>query len=184
MPVLTALRNKTPNVVVLTPDPADPKTYLTFEAADDPSGGDCQYVPEATAVNSPAIVKAILHEILETIEAFSPEAQQSFQQQMTVAKAQRERAAQAVQDSLLRDNERDMIGVHCIGPGATAGTKCDVAIPMKAEAIRSVPPLCARHRDLAPQYIPTDHFDAEKSQHSTEWVRAQLGERKREGDPV
>lgn len=184
MPVLTALRNKTPNVVVLTPDPSDPKSYLTFEAAGDPGGGDCQYIPESTAVNSPPIVKAILHEILETVDQFSPEAQQSFQQQMAVAKQQRERASQAVQDSLLRENERDMIGVHCIGPGATSASKCDVPIPMKAEAIRSTPPLCARHRELAPQYIPTDHFDAEKSEHKTEWVRAQLGERKREGDPV
>lgn len=183
MPVqLATLRNMTPNVVVLTPDPSDSKTYLTFEAAGDPTGGDYQYVTEDVAATSPVIVKAILHEILENVSPFSEDAKQSFEAQLEVARMQRRKASQAIQDSLQRGDERDMLGVTCIGPGTAPGTPCGAHVAMRVETVRTIPPLCARHTPLVREYVPTDHFDGEK--HTTQWIRSTLGERKREGDPV
>lgn len=181
---LVALRNKTPNIVVVTPNPADPKTYLTFEAYGDPSGGDFQYLPEETAVSSPPIVKAIIHETLEMTDELSDEAQASFQQQMRVVKTQRERAAQAIQDSLSRGDDREMLGMPCVGPGTVPGGSCGMTVPMKVETSRTVPPLCPTHAPLLPKFVPTDHFDRDRNEVTTRWAMMGMTERKREGDPV
>jgi len=180
MPVgqLVALRNKTRGVLVLTPDPSDPKAYLEFQAYEDPGGADYQYVSEQVAANSPPIVKAILHQILEMPEdTLSPDVQASFRQQMEVAQAQKARAAEAVLKSIERTEHRDLVGTPCVGPGTTSGTFCGQSVPVREGESRESAPLCPQHKGLAQEFVPFDDFDGEK--HNVRWVRARLGERER-----
>lgn len=179
MPVgqLVALRNKKNGVTVLTPDRSDPRNYLEFQAAGDPSGGDVQYVSEELAASS-AAVKAILHGVLELEEdTMSPAVAQAFQQQMQVAKRQREQAEAQIAATIERTENTDIVGESCVGPGERADKPCGASVPMREKALRDTPPLCVRHQPLAGEYVPTVDWDGDKQ--VTKWFRSGMAERER-----
>jgi len=180
MPVaqLVALRNLKRGVVVLTPDPRDPKTYLEFQAAGDPGGGDVHYISEE-AMTLPAVVKGILHGTFAMEEdTLSEIVAQSFQAQMVVAQRQREQAEQQIAASITRTDNKDLLGTPCVGPSIQPGKACGESVAIREQELKETPPLCPRHVSMAGEYIPTDDFDGEK--HITRWTRATLGARERE----
>ncbi len=180
MPVgqLVALRNKKNGVTVLTPDRSDPRNYLEFQAAGDPGGGDVQYVSEESAA-SPACVKAILHDVLELeTDTMSPAVAQAFQQQMRVAKQQREQAEAQVALTIERTENTDIVGQDCVGPGDRPGKSCGASVPVREAALKDAAPLCPRHSALTAEYVPTVDYNGDKQ--TTRWIRSRMTERERE----
>jgi hypothetical protein len=57
------LSNPSNGVVVVTPDPDRPKSYLRFEGAGDEAGGDVQFVSRETAL-LPPLVRAVRNGVL------------------------------------------------------------------------------------------------------------------------
>ncbi|MFI0967082.1 hypothetical protein ACH4S8_37710 [Streptomyces sp. NPDC021080] len=55
--------NPSAEVVVLTPDADKPKTYLRFEGAGDIEGGDVQFLPRDTVLQTP-FIKAVKRGVL------------------------------------------------------------------------------------------------------------------------
>lgn len=185
MPVgqLVALRNKKDGVTVLTPVFSDPRTYLEFQAAGDPSGGDVQYVSEEL-VNTPACVKAIQHGVLELeSDTMSEEIRNAFEQQMRVARQQRQQAEAAVAASIDRPENRDLVGETCVGPGERPGVQCGVSVPRRERSVQDTAPLCTRHADLVTQYVRVEdnsyHADG-SSQKGYRWLRTHIENRERE----
>lgn len=184
MPVgqLIALRNLKNGVTVLTPDFSDSRNYLEFQAAGDPSGGDLQYVSEKLTT-TPAVVKALQHGVLalET-DTMSPDVKAAFDQQMMVARQQRERAEAAVAASIDRPENRDIVGETCIGPGERDGSPCGASIAMRDRAQMDTAPLCARHSHLAMEYTRTENNsynpDGTSSKGYT-WFRTRIDPRER-----
>lgn len=183
VPQLVALRNMMNGVTVLTPYFNDPKTYLEFQAAGDPGGGDVQYISEELAA-SPACVKAVMHGTLalET-DTMSPEVAQAFQNQMRVARQQREKAQSQIADTIERTENRDLVGETCVGPGDRPGSECGAQVAVRDRAQRDTAPLCSRHEDLASQYVAVEdnsyHPDGD-SKKGYRWLRTHIGKRERE----
>lgn len=178
MPVgqLLALRNMKKGVTVLTPDPREPKNYLEFQAAGDPAGGDTHYVSEETAI-LPAVAKGIQNGIFELEEdALNGPAATAFQRQKEAARRAQEQAERAIQDTIVRTENRD-IGAHdCIGPSTKGGKVCGTQVPMSDEAIKDSPPLCPMHKNLEREFIPNQVFNPDKPDEPvTHWHRATLG---------
>lgn len=185
MPVsqLVALRNLKPGVTVITPQFNDPKVYLEFQAAGDPSGGDIQYISEELAA-TPSCVKAIMHGVLALEEnTMSPEVAQAFQQQMDVATSRRKQAEAQIQQSIDRPQNRDLVGQTCVGPGERAGSTCGAVVAMQDRAHQDTAPLCARHFDLATQYVRVedDSYDPDSGRpRGCKWLRTHIESRQRE----
>lgn len=172
---LVALRNLKDGVTVLTPFFNDPKTYLEFQAAGDPSGGDIQYV-SGDLVNSPACVKAIQHGVLALEEdTLSPEVAQAFRMQMEVAKRQREQARATIDDTIERTEQRDLVGETCVGPGNRPDVRCGDHVSVREKNLKDTPPLCARHAHMQTEYVPMVGYNGDKQ--TIEWIRSTMGPR-------
>lgn len=175
MPVgqLAALRNLKNGIVVFSVDPSNSRNYIQLEAAGDPSGGDVQYVSQEALVQ-PAVVKAIVHGVVKLEEnTLSDEISQRFQAQVDAARAREEQARKAVEMSIQRTTNSDLIGFPCIAPSGN-GT-CGQHVPMKEELLAERPPLCAKDAHLAGQFVPTEDWDGQKK--VIKWVRSTLGAR-------
>lgn len=181
MPVgqLVALRNEKDTVTVLSPDPKNTANYLEFQAKGDAMGLDVQYVSEEMAA-SPACVRAVMHGVLSLDEEgiSNPEMAQLFQNQMRVAREQRERAEAAAREAILRPADRDMIGIPCVGPGTQPGVNCGDMVPMAEKLLATTAPLCSRHKDQPSEYIPVVEYEGEKEK--TRWVRRVITAREKE----
>lgn len=184
MPVgqLVALRNLKDGVTVLTPNFSDPRNYLEFKAAGDPGGGDLQYVSEEL-VNTPACVKAIQHGVLALeSDAMSADVKAAFEQQMKVARDQRERQQAAVKATIDRAENRDIVGETCVGPGERPGVPCGDMVGVRDRTMGDTAPLCARHEHLAMEYTRTEdnsyHADGTSKKGFT-WFRTRIEPRER-----
>lgn len=184
MPVsqLVALRNLKNTVTVLTPVFNEP-TCLEFQPAGDPSGGDIQYASEEL-VNTPACVKAIQHGVLAVeSDTMSEEVRHAFEQQMRVARQQRERAEAQISHTIDRPENRDLIGESCVGPGSRPGTPCGDSVSRHERAVQDTAPLCTRHAHLASEYVQVERntYEADgKSSKKYEWLRAKIDNREQE----
>lgn len=58
------ISNPFPEVVVLTPDPEKPKSYLRFEGKGDVEGGDVQFLARDTVLQTP-VIKAVKRGVLQ-----------------------------------------------------------------------------------------------------------------------
>lgn len=177
MPVgqLVALRNLQKGVTVFSLNASNSRDFLQLEAAGDPSGGDVQYISEENATQ-PAVVKAILHGVVALEEdTLSDGVAGAFQQQMEAARKRQEAARQAVEQSIHRTVNVDIVGFACVGPSTTPGTPCGAKVPMKEETLKERPPLCPQHQGLAPQYVPTEDWDGQKQ--VTKWMRSMMSPR-------
>lgn len=185
MPVgqLVALRNLKDGVTVLTPNFSDPRNYLEFQAAGDPSGGDLQYVSEELTT-APAVVKALQHGVLALEEdTLSPDVKAAFDQQMRVAREQRERQAAQVAEAIDRPENRDIIGESCVGPGTKPGTACGTSVPQRERAMSDLAPLCSKHAHLAMEYtrVEDNSYNPDgSSQKGYKWFRTRIEAPQRE----
>lgn len=185
MPVsqLVALRNLKDGVTVLTPNFADPRNYLEFQAAGDPGGGDLQYVSEELTT-APAVVKAIQHGVLALeSDALSPDVADAFQRQMQLAQRQRERAEAEIADAIDRPENRDIVGENCVGPGEKPGVQCGTSVPQREKAMADIAPLCAKHRHLAMEYtrVEDNSYNPDgTSKKGYKWFRTRIEETQRE----
>jgi len=62
----------------------------------------------------------------------------------------------------------DIVTVSCLGPGARGDGECGEQIAVRENAKDDKAPLCAKHAQLAPQYVLTE---------ASGWVRAGLASR-------
>lgn len=176
---LVALKNERPGVTVLTPDPADPQHYITFQAKGDPSGGDIQYVQQAVAT-TPACAKAILSNVLSVdAETLTDDVAQAFRERMKVTEMQRAQAEAAAVQVIDRPENRDIVGVTCVGPGTRPGVPCGDSVSMRELGSNEAAPLCSRHSGLALQYIKMEDatYEGVNRKVETRWVRTQIDQR-------
>lgn len=179
---LVALRNEKPGVTVLTPDPTDPQNYIRFEAKGDPSGGDVQYVNQ-TVATTPACAKAILSNVISVdAESLSDDVAKAFSERMQIATLQREQAERAAMDVIDRPENRDIVGLSCVGPGTRPGVPCGESVSMRELSSNDAAPLCTRHNDLSLQYIKVEDivFENDKRVVKNRWVRTQIDRRERQ----
>lgn len=179
---LVALRNERDGIVVITPDDSNAKAYITFQAKGDPAGGDIQYVPQNTAT-LPACAKAILSGVLSLdTNSLNSEAAQLFEEHMRIAEMQRKQAEAAAVASIDRAENRDMIGVTCVGPGSRPGVFCGIHLSQRELNNGEVAPLCTMHESLSAQYIRVEDivFEGDQRKVRNRWVRAQVENRERQ----
>ncbi len=178
---LVALRNEKSGVVVLTPDNPGAQGFLRFEAKDDPSGGDIQYVDQSVA-SSPACARAIMSNVLSVDEAtLSSEAAKSFGERMQAAESQRQRVEDAAAAVIDRPETRDIIGMACVGPGTRHGATCGESVNLRELGSNDVAPLCTRHASLSIEYIKTEdaYYEGDTRKVKVVWVRSQMDQRVR-----
>lgn len=122
---------------------------ITFAAHG--NAGDTQRVPTALAQDID-FLNSLEQGVLKVVDG--PEdlvAELQFETERQ--RAERAEAAVKVTETLDRRQERDIVGVTCIGP-APAGRQgtCDRPLIQSAKQQAEVPPLCSEHAGLAPTF--------------------------------
>lgn len=172
------VRNLMGGPTVLTPDPSS-QEFIRWEGAGDPEGGDVQLVSETAAASVP-FARAVARQILsvESEASSTPEAVAAhLAHQHNAAQAARATAEAAVAEVVVREADKDLLGVPCVGPDTRGTGACGelVSVPHTDRNIR--PPLCTRHKPLAAQFVPEDAVEGEKT--TTRWTRVVLGDREK-----
>lgn len=175
MPLMTQVvsRNTANKVVVLSSDPKGSE-YVEWQAADDPSGGDVQIVPESIA-NSVPFAKLVQRGIVvvENMED-NPGLQEAIERQNAAFQRRTTGAAQDAKAAIDQEANNDLIQVPCVGPDSRGGL-CGDGVPVREITKDEKPPLCPKHANLAPQYVPSEEQEGTKT--VKKWFRATVGAR-------
>lgn len=184
MPVETVVaRNTLDGVLVIGPN-FEMAASIQWEAADDPTGGDVQFVSEAVA-NSPAFKKAVAKGLLVLEEDESDVKVVAALKKQIAGYRKREEQA-AANDA--RANEAPVPdGAEkepCVGPNASGMGKCGTPVAVaktKGTNKSDGPTLCRPHRHLKSEYVPfeKDNKNAEGDEPPTKtvWVRVKVDKR-------
>lgn len=188
MPLPVLVTNKESGPLVFTD--ANTKAFVEWAGSGDESGEDVQVVPEEFFQN-PNFIKAITRGSLEVENPEdNPELAATLQKVMSrtsitaqraAANARKANASQAGSDAIENVVDNDILGDVCIGPDTRGGEgKCGQSVTLTAAQKKKndTPPLCAKHKGLAMEFVPTADVTGDKQ--TIKWVRATLGRREKE----
>jgi hypothetical protein len=132
---------------------SDQNTNLMVEwqGAGDPQGEDVQQVPKSL-INNMAFARSLRRGVLEVVEADEDVANLLAKQASQQDRLEAQRAEQA-SASLDRSSDEQIQALPCMGPGERAGASCAVMVPINRDKLEQAPPLCARHANLAAQFV-------------------------------
>lgn len=157
---------------------------IVWAAEGDPMSEDIQRVPDDLAKDI-AFLRSLDQGLLSVVDGDDPDVLASLQRSST-AYAQRQADNAAKAEAMLdRKQDRDMIGTPCIGPDQRGNPEsCGATVLQRASQINGAdpqPPLCDRHKGLAPQFYLTT--EGSKGEGATEsragivqrtWRQAQM----------
>lgn len=151
------------------------KQPIIWSANGDPMGEDTQRVPDDLAKDID-FLRSLDQGLLTVVDGDDPDVLASLQRSST-AFAARQAANAAKQESMMdRKQDRDMIGVTCLGPDARGNDAgCGATVLQRASDINGAdpkPPLCDKHKPLAPQFYLTQ--DGSKGEGATEARAGQI----------
>lgn len=143
------VENLMPNTTVFTKQVNGDPLKVVFTAAGTP--GAVQRVPLALAEDID-FLNSLDQGTLKVIDG-PPEYVQALQVETGKVRAEREQAAKDAVSMLDRRQDRDIIGVTCVGP-APAGRSgmCGAQLLQSAAQSKKIPPLCEAHKSLAPNF--------------------------------
>jgi hypothetical protein len=148
---------------------------LEWQAMGDATGEDYQQVPDEL-VNNVAFLKNIQRGTLVIEEA--PEALQEMIDKQTASfDARTTKAAEAAASAIDQKADNDLITLPCIGPNQRGSGECGQPVPVKERTKWEHPPLCDRHKSLAPQYVMTEGETLVEGRAEKHWHRAGVGGR-------
>lgn len=189
----TLVRNLMPGPTVLTPDPSS-QEFIRWEGVGDPEGGDVQLVSTAAAESVPfarALARQII--VMEDVEdghdapVMSEGVRAYLARQNDLAAAAREAAEAKIAATVVRETDKDILGVACIGPNTRGNGPCGELARVSSADKDGRPPLCERHKSLASQYIREDtgvvttgEGESATAKAQTRWIRVGLGARERD----
>lgn len=154
-------------------------SHLYWGPSGDPEGADVQIVGEDAA--SAAQFQRLVASGAVVVEGQDFEMDQAVAAHMTrqneLAAAARAKAAAAVEATVIRESDKDLLGETCIGPNSRGNGHCGDPVAVAANERGKVPPLCTRHKSLALQYVAVEVPDGDKS--TTRWSHVTLGAREK-----
>lgn len=114
--------------------------------------GDTQRVPY-DIVEDTDFLNSLEQGIFEVVDG-EPEYVEFLRRETSAVRDRREQEAAKATDMLDRRQDKDMVGVSCIGP-APAGREgeCGKALVQSAKAAAEQPPLCSLHSNLSHQFF-------------------------------
>lgn len=127
---------------------------VQWAPAGDLMGDDVQRCP-AEWVEDIDFLNSVDRGLLSIIEEGStPEAVAQIKAHRGSFQAEHDAAKAKIEGSLDRRQDRDLLGVECIGPAESgrAGLTCGEPVLVRAKAKDEVPPLCPKHESLAPNF--------------------------------
>lgn len=131
---------------------------LEFAAQGDPAKGDYVFA-DYEILRDPGVRDALKRGFIVTVdqdpEEISVEHAAELAQRAHEARQAERARVTAVLDTTPQD--RGMVGVECIGPGARPTLNCGATVLRKAAVDGEIPPLCSKHQSLAPEYVLTEH---------------------------
>lgn len=154
----------------------DPKGTIVVEWAGkgDLNGNDIQPIPEEM-LNHVAFTRALSRNVLSLLEDQSdPEVVDALHKQQEAWLARTQRSAKVATDAIESATNNDLIQMTCVGPGARGG-QCEIQVPVRDREKDTKPVLCDRHKDLAPEYVPEQYQENDKTR--TRWVRFAMNPR-------
>lgn len=151
------------------------KQPIIWNASGDPMGEDIQRVPDDLAKDID-FLRSLDQGLLSVVDGDDPEVLASLQRS-TTAYAERQATNAAKAEAMMdRKQDRDLIGTPCIGPDARGNRGgCGATVLQRASEINGSdpkPPLCDRHRSLAPQFYLTQ--EGSKGEGATESRAGQI----------
>lgn len=143
------VRNLEPNMSVFAKQINGDPLRITFAASG--HNGDTQRMPLAVAQDID-FLNSLEAGVLEVVDG-PEELVESLRFETERQRAERAEAATKATETLDRRQDRDMVGVTCIGP-APAGREgtCGRALVQSAKQRTEQPPLCSEHASLAPTF--------------------------------
>lgn len=173
MPVVYA-RNNQAGPTVLSSDPKGTHS-VEWQGKGDPNGGDVQPIPEEVQ-NTVAYTRALRRGII--VEVSGEEAVDAFDRQRDDWDRRTAGAASAATSSIEHTTNNDIVATKCIGPDTRGQGACGADVTVRDAQKGEVPPLCSRHEELAPQYVPSDEMEGTKI--VRKWTRVIMGARERQ----
>lgn len=174
MPVGTVVaQNFMDGITVLSSDIKGSVT-VEFGAKGDPDGNDVQYIP-VEIVESPAFKRALARGVFGLIEDDSdPEAISALSKQVEAFQRRQRGAQDEIQATIERPTSRDSISIFCVGPDSRGTGNCGEPVAVPESKVDTEPPLCSRHKALAPQYVPEHKIVAGELGKQVIWSRVTL----------
>ncbi len=151
------------------------KQPIVWAGYGDPMSEDVQRVPDDLAKDID-FLRSLDNGLLTVVDGDDPEVLASLQRSST-AFAERQAANAAKAEAMMdRKQDRDLIGTGCIGPDQRGNPEsCGSQVLQRASEINGTdpkPPLCDRHKGLAPQFYLTQ--DGSKGEGATESRAGQI----------
>lgn len=148
---------------------------LEWQGAGDEDGNDIQQVPDILAENV-NFLRALQKGIFQVEEA--PEAlRAALDKQTTSWRRKRAEAEQATQATISEEANNDIIPTPCVGPGGKPGVACGADVMVREKQKGDKPPLCAKHKALAGEYVMTQTDKIVDGKAETKWTRMAMGVR-------
>lgn len=146
---MLTVQNHEPNSTVFSKTLNGDPFRVTFAAKGYP--GDRQRVPAALA-DDIDFVNSLERGIIEVVDG-PADIIEALQFETKSVREAREAEAQRHTSMLDRRQDRDIVGLKCIGPAPQGRTgECGVAIIQSAKQQADTPPLCSNHQHLTPQF--------------------------------
>lgn len=160
------------------------KQPIIWAGTGDPMGDDVQRVPDDLA-NDIDFLRSLDQGLLTVIDGDDPDVLSKLQRSSTAFASRQEANAAKAEAMMDRKQDRDLIAVACLGPdGRGNDGGCGQQVLQRSSEIKGSdpkPPLCDRHKALAPQFYITQ--DGSKGEGATEgragvitrtWKRVQM----------
>lgn len=177
MPVnSTMVRNRQDGPTVYTYG-ATAKDYIEWGGRGDLNGEDIRQISTEVLEQSQfqQMIKRGVLEIVEDQELIdsADKAQQEHWER------RQGRSEDQARNSIENTANNDLLMESCVGPSSRGTGRCGVEVPVREVDRSKRPPLCDRHKDLEPEFIPEQGVDKEGLP-ATNWTRVTIGERERQ----
>lgn len=132
-------------------NPEDSRKYFVWGGKDSPDGSDVKPI-DAKIANTPEFTAAINRGIFEVIDTHT--AQESLAQQLAEYEKRRNAKEEKTSEAIDRDSNRSIDSGTCLGPADRGNGNCGQIVPVSEDE----PPLCTKHKHLAPQFVSSEEW--------------------------
>lgn len=146
---------------------------LEWWGAGDPQGRDVQYVPDELVTSNIEFMRNVRKGIFQ-IESAPESVSQLLALQDTSFQAQEQSKAAAVAAAMDPAAKNDLIQVPCVGPAGRGQGTCGEQVLVREKSKDDAPALCAKHKDLAPQYVQIETDKMVDGKAVVGWTRATM----------
>lgn len=154
------------------------KQQVEWQGSGDPNGLDIQPVPD-DMLDSVHFQRAVVRGIF-SIEEGTEKADEIFAMHRREWEDRQDRANDAGKEALDLVQDKDELVLSCIGPKGHTGELCGEQVLVKSAKRNEAPPLCAKHQNLKPKFLPEESGRIVNGKPEVVWRRATVGVRERQ----